>query len=266
MYKLIDLIRRLEDNRENKLFNTIRIIKNTFFAVILTLLVAVLVVTMFSRISGKAPSFLGFSIYRISSGSMKPTLQVGDVILSRQCDPQTLEVNDIITYEGTTGEFAGKNVTHRVVKAPYEQNGEYYLVTKGDSNPTEDSPIRLDDVLGKMERKLTFVMALYNFFITPWGLIIVILLIIAAFFNEIVIFVKNITGFKEKDKNTLDDIIERYKKEQEEQQQEEQQEESEEENQEESKEEQQEEEQNQPPSEEEITDENNEKTDITEEQ
>lgn len=215
MFKFIEFLRNL-DSRESRLLNALRIIKNTFFAVILTLLVAILIVTMLSRVSGKAPSLMGISVYRISSGSMAPTLQVGDVILSRACDPVELKVNDIVTYEGVSGEFEGKTVTHRVVKEPYLDGGDYYIVTRGDNNPADDSPISVDHVLGKMEIKLTVLTALYDFFVTPWGLICIILLIILAFFNEIIIFIKSLLGFKEEKEAALDDIILRYKKQQEE--------------------------------------------------
>jgi signal peptidase len=200
---------------DNKVINILRIIKNVFFAVILTIFALVLVFTMISRISGKAPSIMGYSVYRVTSGSMKPALQVGNVILSKSCGKNELNIGDIVTYMGRSGDFDGKIVTHRIVKAPYYESGAYYIVTKGDNNPSNDSPVLLDDVLGKMQNKLSFISAIYDFFITPWGLIAIILLIIAAFFNEIIIFIKNLIGFKDEDEANLEKIIERYKKEQE---------------------------------------------------
>lgn len=202
-------------NPDSKIINILIGIKNTFFAVILTLFAVVLVFTMVSRVSGKAPSLMGYSVYRISSGSMEPTLKIGEVILSKECDVTSLKVGDIITYEGEAGEFKDKIVTHRVVREPYYESGNYYLVTKGDDNPADDTPISGDQVLGKMECELGFISALYDFFITPWGLISIILLIVLAFFNEIIIFIKSLIGFKEEDENSLEKIIERYKKEQE---------------------------------------------------
>ncbi len=199
---------------DSKILKILILIKNIFFAVILTLFAAILVVTMISRVSGKAPSLMGYSVYRISSGSMEPTLKVGEVILSKSCDPESIAVGDIVTYEGQRGEFKDKIVTHRVERGPYSQSGERYIVTKGDNNPASDSPVNVNDILGKMECKLGAVSALYDFFVTPWGLISIILLIVLAFFNEIIIFVKSLLGFKEDDENSLESIIERYKNEQ----------------------------------------------------
>ncbi len=192
----------------------VRYSKNAIFAVLLVVLVGILIVTMLARVSGKSPSLLGFAVYRVSSGSMEPTLKVGDVILSQKCNPEDLAEGDIVSYEGSVGEFKDKIVTHRVQTAPYKENGEYYLVTKGDNNPAEDSPILFKQVCGKMIQKLDFLAMIYDFFITPWGLISIILLIILAFFNEIIIFVSALLGIEPKDNNnSVENIIEKYRNE-----------------------------------------------------
>ena len=208
-------MKKLKYKSENKVFKIIRIVKNVIFAVILVILVAIIALNIITRISGKTPSILGYSVYRVSSGSMVPTFEVGDIILCRECDPMTLKDGDIITYDGTVGEFAGKSVTHRVIKEPYRENGNYYLVTKGDDNPVEDSPISVSQVTGIFQSKIDLLKFFYDFFITPWGLIAMIFLIILAFFNEIVIFVQAIlgTGPDRKKKESVEDIIERIENE-----------------------------------------------------
>lgn len=206
---------KLKHKEESKLVKTIRLIKNIFFAVILVLLTGVIILTLVTRISGKTPSILGYTMYRVSSGSMEPTLKVGDIILSSECDPMTLKKDDIITYDGTVGEFKDKRVTHRVVKAPYKDSGSYYLVTKGDDNPVEDSPINVSQVRGKYVAKIDILRWLYEFFITPWGLLTLIALIILAFSNEIITLVKVLfgKGYEPPEKDSIEDIIERYQKE-----------------------------------------------------
>ncbi|MCR5653071.1 MAG: signal peptidase I [Ruminococcus sp.] len=197
-----------------KVLKILRIIKNVLLAVILTIFALILVLTMVSRISGNAPSMFGYSIYRVTSGSMEPSLKVGDVILSKSCGASELKVGDVVTYMGRSEEFKGKLVTHRIVKAPFFDSGGQYIITKGDSNPSNDSPVNLDDVMGVMQTKLGFVSVIYDFFVTPWGLIGIILLIILAFSNEIVILIQSILGFKKDDEDSLEKIIERYQKEQ----------------------------------------------------
>lgn len=204
--------KKLSERKGYKIYKKIR-------SIILTLLilvaVVVMIITIIARINGNTPSLFGYSVFRVSSGSMKPAYEVGDVILVKEVDPMTLKVGDVCTYNGTTNEFAGKIVTHRVIKAAYMDNGEYYIQTKGDANASADPPIKVKDVVGKVDAKIEILRHLYNFFITPLGLITIIVLIIAAFFNEIINFVKSLIGLggKDEEDESVEDIIARYQKE-----------------------------------------------------
>lgn len=206
--------RKLKDSKFIKVF---RIIKNTIFALILVALLCMLAVILTARMNGETPTLFGHTVYRVSSASMVPYLQVGDVILCRECDPMTLKQGDVITYDGKSGTFAGKRVTHRVTVEPYlnEDDGQYYLVTKGDDNPIEDTPITVSQVTGIMVQKIDFIKNLYDFFITPWGLLTLLGLIILAFFNEIVNFVKAIFGIgvEEEEHEDIQEVIERVQRE-----------------------------------------------------
>lgn len=203
---------------ETKLKKTFKIIKNVIFIIIMVILVTLMIITLTARINGGTPTVFGYAIYRVSSGSMQPFLQVGDIIVSHECDPMELKQGDIITYNGTSGQFAGKRVTHRVVTEPYknDSDGRYYLVTKGDDNPVEDTPILTTQVTGKYLDKIEFLRWVYDVFVTPWGLLILIALIVIAFFNEIVIFVKALLGHsngEEEEQEDIQDIIERVQRE-----------------------------------------------------
>lgn len=200
----------------SKALRIFTVVKNTIFGVMLFVLVMVVIVTLTARINGETPSLFGHAVYRVSSGSMEPSLHVGDIILCSDCDPMTLKDGDIITYNGKSGQFAGKRVTHRVIKEPYlnEDDDSYYLVTKGDDNPIADTPISVSQVTGKFVTKLDFLNSLYNYFVTPWGLLTLIGLIILAFFNEIIIFVKALFGYGEEEEHEdIQDIIERIQRE-----------------------------------------------------
>lgn len=207
-------MRKTVKKPESRLKKTLRIIKNVIFALIMTVIVGLLIITLTARINGETPSIFGYTVYRVSSGSMVPSLEVGDIILSRECDPMTLKNGDIITYDGKSGQFAGKRVTHRVVTEPYfdSERGEYCLVTKGDDNPIEDTPITASQVTGIMVRKIGVLKWLFDFFVTPWGLLTIIGLIILAFFNEIINFVRAMMG-EDEEHEDIQDIIERVQRE-----------------------------------------------------
>lgn len=191
-------------------------VKNIVFVVIIFLIVAIIAMIMVVRLTGGTPSLFGFSLFRVSSGSMEPELKVGDIILVSSCDPLTLKEGDIVSYYGVADDVQGKLITHRVVKAPYKIGLDYYITTKGDVNSKEDSPIGIENIIGKYSIKVELLSAVYSFFITPWGLISLIALIIFAFFNEIVIFIRSLMGigFEENSKKeSVEQIIERYRKE-----------------------------------------------------
>ena len=76
----------------------------------------------------------------ITSGSMWPTLKKGDLIFIKGVKgKEEIQVGDIVVYQNPKG-----FTIHRVVR----MNGGT-LVTKGDANNIEDSPIPYRDLIGK---------------------------------------------------------------------------------------------------------------------
>ncbi len=160
-------------------------ISNVFLTVVLIILVAVVAFVFFVRISGQTPNIAGYMIFRVSTGSMEPELMVGDVILSKHIDnPEDLKTGDIITYEGAVAPYSGKLITHEIVTPPYYKDGELYVVTKGLANPEPDPPVTSEQFVGVMVAKIPFINWLYSFFLTPWGLLTSVILILLAFSGE----------------------------------------------------------------------------------
>lgn len=160
-------------------------ISNVILVIVIFILAAVIAITVITRITGNTPTLFGYSVLRVSTGSMEPELMVGDVILTKEVDDvNSLAVGDVITYKGTIGEYADMLITHQIVKAPYEENGTTYVVTKGIANDIEDQPVEASRISSKLVCKIPFLDWLYSFFLTPWGLLVAILLIIVAFAGE----------------------------------------------------------------------------------
>lgn len=141
---------------------------------------------------------------------------VGDVILTKEVDDvNSLQVGDVITYKGTIGEYADMLITHQIVKAPYDENGTTYVVTKGIANDIEDQPVPVDRIISKLVCKIPFLDALYGFFLTPWGLLSAVALIILAFAGEFWNIYKLSRAEKEDlpavNQETLEKAIEQYK-------------------------------------------------------
>ncbi|WP_405355385.1 signal peptidase I [Ruminococcus sp.] len=202
----------MEKLKRNKAVRILLAIKNIICWMLIVCLAFLIVMMIYSRIKGEVPSVFGYSILRVSTGSMEPELMVGDVILDKDIDDvQSIKVDDVITYRGS-GELSGMLITHKVIKAPYlAEDGTYYLQTKGIANEIADKEISADKVVSVMVCKIPQLDALYNFFLSPWGLVVFIVLIVLIFFDELVAFVRALTGNTKsaKDATDINEIIER---------------------------------------------------------
>lgn len=72
----------------------------------------------------------------VSSGSMVPTLNVGDLIVVRGVEPQLVSEGDIIVFHSPRDH--DMLIVHRVVGIN-NQGGKLYFETKGDNNSAKDS-------------------------------------------------------------------------------------------------------------------------------
>ena len=197
-----------------KTLNVLRVIKNVVCWTLIIILSFAVITFLLTRFAGATPSLFGYTLQRVSSGSMVPELEVGDVILSRNVgESDELKVDDIITFDGSD-QFGEKNVTHRIIVAPYEANGVVMLQTKGDANDIADNPIAFSRVQSLMLKKLDFLRTIYDLFLSPWGLIIFIALLLLVFFDELMNIIRIATGnYRDEDEESISEIIERIQRE-----------------------------------------------------
>lgn len=82
----------------------------------------------------------------IYSGSMRPTLEVGDIVIVAEKNPELLAAGDIIAYRVERSPIP---TIHRVIEV--EGSGvERKFVTKGDDNDQPDDPVQPAQVEGKV--------------------------------------------------------------------------------------------------------------------
>lgn len=100
------------------------------------------------------PFVLRVHLYTIASESMKPQLQVGDLVVTKKTD--NLKKQDIIAYKRDD-----IVITHRIIDIDEKSR---VLTTKGDHNAYADSgEIMEDQVLGKVVLYIPFVGYVYSF-------------------------------------------------------------------------------------------------------
>ncbi len=142
------------------------------------MLIIVILVTVFlviTKIVGERPSLFGYNFYYIATGSMEPSLHIGDVIFSKEADPDKLEIDDVITFMGKGGQLEGKIVTHRI-EYINEENGVRQFVTKGDANTVTDAPISEEDIMSVMLFKVPLLGTMLKVINTPVGFIFLIVI------------------------------------------------------------------------------------------
>lgn len=88
---------------------------------------------------------LGFRPSIISSGSMRPTIDVGDIAITIQTQPQTIKIGDIIEYWEE-----GKPIVHRVVNINMEGTTRYFITKGDDNNAPDPNPVHPNQILGKL--------------------------------------------------------------------------------------------------------------------
>ncbi len=113
---------------------------------------------------------LPFKLYSVESGSMVPTINVGDLIFVRS--QKQYNVSDIITfYPGSSK--SQTTVTHRIVKV----NEDGTFTTKGDFNSVADlDTVKQEDIVGKYFFRLPFLGYPITFVHKPLGFIFLIVI------------------------------------------------------------------------------------------
>ena len=93
----------------------------------------------------ETPSFFGFKPFIVLSGSMEPTIKIGDIAIIKNVRKEDLKNGDIIAFRKGTSV-----ITHRIV----EVNEDEYI-TKGDNNNTEDRfPVQYKDIEGVFIKRI----------------------------------------------------------------------------------------------------------------
>jgi signal peptidase len=92
-------------------------------------------------------SALGWKALSVPTGSMRPSISPGSLVLMHSVSNASLKVGDVITYANPLK--PGTTITHRIIEINKIGGKIPSYVTKGDANPTADRPIVGGQVLGK---------------------------------------------------------------------------------------------------------------------
>lgn len=118
-----------------------------------------------------------FNAYVVLSGSMLPTIQIKDVVVTKKIAEERLAIGDIITFISPDPRFGGISVTHRIIEKIYDETeGIYKYRTQGDNNNIADSvPVSNDNILGKVILKVPKLGYIQDVLASKGGLILFVL-------------------------------------------------------------------------------------------
>lgn len=152
--------------------------KKIDFSMLILIIILVGVLTCFLQLKlfGKDHiEFFGYTVFRVITGSMSNVIEPEDIVIVKLT--KDVEKNDIITYRSGS-DF----ITHRIIEMDNNK-----IITKGDANNSEDEPIELDVVVGKVVFIFNHVGVWINVVKSPQVIIAVAISIIAIkflFFNN----------------------------------------------------------------------------------
>lgn len=110
--------------------------------VILTCCAILVVAVLVPRVAGAVP-------YAVMTGSMKPALPPGTLVVVKPVDPAKISIGDVITYQLESGRPTV--VTHRVIGTGIGGTNETRFRTKGDASGAPDQQwVRPVQVRGKV--------------------------------------------------------------------------------------------------------------------
>jgi len=149
---------------------TLKILKWVGFSIFILILL-VFGYMLFCRLVLRehVPTLFGYSIQRVGSDSMAPTLYTNDMVINKKQDKY--EVGDIVTYV-----YKGQVRTHRVKFIT-----DIGYMTRGDNRDSNDPEITQDMIVGKVINhipKIGAVLKIFQSLVFDIGVLVVCVLLL----------------------------------------------------------------------------------------
>ena len=117
--------------------------------------IALILVSVFVLLSvvltpaGQVPQVLGYSVFRVMTGSMEPEIREDSLLVVKKTPPKDIAPGDVISFFSPDPMLEGAVNTHRVVRIERE-HGRIRFITKGDANMIEDTyPVDASALVGR---------------------------------------------------------------------------------------------------------------------
>jgi signal peptidase I len=147
--------------------------------IIFVLLLVICVLSIFSSIQsrknpGQVPSVAGIKSLTVLTGSMRPAIDPGDMIVIKSVKPENIKIDDVVTYRTSSNIL----ITHRVIEIK-DENGKAMFRTKGDANNVEDEKLVSEsNIIGKKAFIIPYGGYVAQFMRSKYGIILIVVIIV----------------------------------------------------------------------------------------
>lgn len=124
----------IKKNAKNKLFCGMEIATTIFLGAAMVFCIIIVAQIM----SKGYVNIFGYSLFRVETGSMEPTITTGALLICKEAEIEVIETGDIICYRSKSQQMLGQVITHRVVDIIQSEDGTILLETRGDANTVKD--------------------------------------------------------------------------------------------------------------------------------
>lgn len=156
----------------------IKIVLKILYQILVIICLIVAAVIILQKVTASNKSIAGYRIFRVITGSMEPEYDIGQVVISKEVDPNSIKVGDDIVYLGTYGEYSGKIIMHSVVGIEKDANGNLNFHAKGlHSSSVEDPQIKESQIYGVVKFKSKILTVLYKLATNIYSLFVIVLVL-----------------------------------------------------------------------------------------
>mgnify|MGYP004639948123 FL=1 len=162
-------------NTSNSIKKIVKIVLKLLYQILVIFCLILSVVIVFQKITDSNRSVAGYRLFRVITGSMEPEYNVGEVVISKEVDPNTIKIGDDIVYMGQYGEYNGKIIMHSVIAIDKDNNGNLTFHAKGlHSSSVEDPRVSANQIYGVVKYKSDLLTILYKLATNIYSVFIII--------------------------------------------------------------------------------------------
>lgn len=135
------------------------------------LLINISIIIQTKKSDNMVPSVFGYKPFVVLSGSMESNIKVGDLVIVKEVDTNSLQKGDIIAFKDSENVVT----THRIVEV-LKENNKLCFITKGDANNTNDDGVVYESQIeGKYQFRIGKLGNAILFIQEPVGFVVVLM-------------------------------------------------------------------------------------------